>query len=97
MVSIFSFPNPKGLPNFGRGYIGSNIFSNVGGTFKVGTDKNCRFWQDSWLNDVSLKIYYEDLYKMVKNTECSVAKCWVEHDWFIDFRRSLSRDRKSVV
>jgi hypothetical protein len=27
---------------------------------------------------------------MVRDTECTVFECWVDQDWFIDFRRSLS-------
>jgi len=86
----FFFSKSKGASQFWQGLHRVKHLFKCGGTFKVGNDKNCRFWQDSWLNDVPLKIYYEDLYKMVKNAECSVAECWVEQDWFIDFRRSLS-------
>lgn len=37
-----------------------------------------------------LKIYFEHLYRMVRYLECSVSDCWVEQDWFVDFRRALS-------
>jgi len=51
---------------------------------------NCRFWQDCWILDVPLKIAFEDLFKLVRDPDIIVADCWVDNDWFVDFKRSLS-------
>jgi hypothetical protein len=40
--------------------------------------------------NVPLKIAYEDLFKLARDPDISVAECWVEDKWFIDFKRSLS-------
>jgi hypothetical protein len=50
------------------------------------------FWQDCSLYDVPLKTYHEVLYKMARHPTCSVSDCWVEQDWFVDFRRALSSE-----
>lgn len=42
------------------------------------------------LHEVPLMINYEELYKMVMSLGCRVSECWVEGDWFVDFRRSHS-------
>jgi hypothetical protein len=39
---------------------------------------------------VPLKIAYEDLFKMVRDPDSVVADHWVEDEWTVDFRRSLS-------
>jgi hypothetical protein len=88
-VNFFS-SKCKGASQFWQGLHKVKHLFKWGAIFKVGNGKNYRFWQDSWLHDVPLKIYYEDLYKMVRDTECTVFECWVDQDWFIDFRRSLS-------
>jgi hypothetical protein len=61
-----------------------------GAIFKVENGKLCRFWQDSWIMEVPLKIAFADLYRFADNAECTVAECWVEDDWYIEFKRSLS-------
>ena len=40
--------------------------------------------------NVPLKIAYEDLFKLTRELEISVADSWVEDEWFIEFKRSLS-------
>ena len=48
------------------------------------------FWQDNWTMEVPLEIAYADLYSLADNIECSVADCWIDDDWYVDFKRSLS-------
>jgi len=62
----------------------------MGAIFKVGNGVNCWFWQDCWLLEAPLMIAYENLYKMVRDPYCSVADCWVDAEWYVDFRRALS-------
>jgi len=58
--------------------------------FKVGNGKHCKFWDDCWLNNVPLKLLYDDLYKMAREPACFVADCWEDGAWVIDFKRCLS-------
>jgi hypothetical protein len=61
-----------------------------GFVFKIGNGKPCKFWEDCWIHNVPLKILHEDLYyKLVRDPFCSVADCWQEGAWNMDFRRSL--------
>jgi hypothetical protein len=36
------------------------------------------------------QIYYEELYRMVRDTDCTVVDCWEEGEWQIEFRKALS-------
>ena len=60
-----------------------------GALFKVKNGLNCRFWQHCWLLNVPLKIAYEDLFRMVRDSEVTVADCWIDDDWWLDFKREL--------
>jgi len=44
--------------------------------FKITNGKHCKFLLDCWAENVPLKIAYENVFKMVANTNCSVADCW---------------------
>jgi hypothetical protein len=61
-----------------------------GSVFKIGDGKLCKFWEDCWVCNVPLKLIYQDLYKLVRNPLCSVADCWQEGSWYVEFRRCLS-------
>lgn len=45
---------------------------------------------DSWLHNAPLCIVYEDLFKMVREPNISVADCVDEGQWEVEFRRTLS-------
>ena len=68
---------------------GKHLFK-WGSVFKVGNGKHCKFWDDCWLNNVPLKLLYDDLYKMAREPACFVADCWEDGAWVIDFKRCLS-------
>jgi hypothetical protein len=91
-VLISSLPNPKEGLSFGKGFKKLNISLSGGANFTVGRGNNCSFWHDCWLHEVPLKIYYEDLYRMVSHPECVVGDCWVDQDWIVQFRRALSSE-----
>jgi hypothetical protein len=62
----------------------------VGALFRVRNGVNCRFWQDCWVMSVPLKVAFEDLFRLARDLEVSVSECWVDDDWWIDFKRALS-------
>lgn len=74
--------------SFGKVFSRPNIFSNGVQFLKVGNSCQCR--QDCWLQNVPLKTAYDDLFKMVRDPERVVAEFWVEGEWYVEFRRSLS-------
>ena len=39
---------------------------------------------------VPLSIAYEDIYRMVRNSNCYVHECWDEGEWFMEFKHTLS-------
>lgn len=61
-----------------------------GALFKVRDGLNCRFWQDCWLLIVPLKVAYDDLFSLVRDPESVVVDHWMDEEWTIDFKRSLS-------
>lgn len=79
----------KGGSQFQQGLHKVNHLVKWGVVFKIGDGLNCKLWQDCWLHEVSLKISYEELYKMTRDPECSVSNCQEEEDQYIGFRRSL--------
>lgn len=82
----------KGVSQFWQGLHKVKHLFKWGVSFKIGNGNNCRFWQDCWLHNVPLKISYENLYKMARDQEASVASYWEEDDWVPDFKRALSVD-----
>ncbi|PWA63813.1 RNA-directed DNA polymerase, eukaryota [Artemisia annua] len=48
---------------------------------KLGNGKSIRFWTDSWLFDVSIKVKCPNLFQRALNKKCSVADCWKEDGW----------------
>lgn len=58
--------------------------------FRIGDGKLCKFWEDCWIQEVPIKLLYNNLYKLVRDPLCSVVDCWEEGSWVMDFRRSLS-------
>lgn len=61
-----------------------------GAIYKVENGKLCRFWQDRWIKNAPLKIIFDDLYKLVRDQDCTVADCWEDEEWSVDFKRALS-------
>ena len=37
-----------------------------------------------------LKVAYEDLFKLARDPEVTVADCWADNDLWVDFKRTLS-------
>lgn len=63
---------------------------NWGAVFEIGDGKLCRFWEDSWVHAVPLKVLYSDLYKLARDPLCFVSDCHEEEGWYVDFKRCLS-------
>ena len=82
----------KGGSQFWQGLQKVKHLFKWGANFTVGRGNNCSFWHDCWLHEVPLKIYYEDLYRMVSHPGCVVGDCWVDQDWVVQFRRALSSE-----
>jgi hypothetical protein len=80
----------KGTSQFWQGLHKVKHLFKWGAIFKDGNGVNCQFWQDCWLLQVPFKIAFENLYKMARDPFCSVADCWVDQEWYVDFRRTLS-------
>ena len=90
MHPFFFLLRVKIAPNFWKGLHKVKHLFKWGALFSLRNGLNCRFWQDWWILNVPLKIAYEDLFKLVRDPDIIFADCWVDNDWFVDFKRSLS-------
>jgi len=79
-----------GGSQFWRGLHSVKHLFKWGAVFEVGNGRVCRFWEDSWIRDVPLKIVYSDLYQLVRDPMIHVADCYEEGHWGLSFKRCLS-------
>jgi hypothetical protein len=63
------------------------------GHFKVGDGSSTRFWEDTWLGNMSLARQYPSLYNIVQRKNISVAHVLSQGPLNIAFRRVLSGDK----
>jgi hypothetical protein len=54
----------------------------------VGNGVKTRFWEDFWINNISLSEQFNGLYKMTINTNVMTSKSSVKQRGFINFRRN---------
>jgi hypothetical protein len=80
----------KNMSQFWQGLHKVKHLYDRGSYFRVGNGKHCRFWKDCWAKEVPISISHEKLYKLIRNPSCSVADCWDEDGWDMDFKRALS-------
>jgi hypothetical protein len=40
--------------------------------------------------NVPLKVAFDDMFKLIRDPEATVSDCWVDDEWWVDFRRALS-------
>ena len=56
----------------------------------MGNGLNTFFWSDIWLNDTPLKTQFPNMYSMSRFPNTKVADNWVEDEWQVEFKRSLT-------
>jgi len=49
-----------------------------------------RFWHDSWLGNMPLRIQFDSLFQICEDQEALVEEVWNGDDWDLSSRRSLS-------
>lgn len=42
-------------------------------TFRLGNESNVYFWEDAWMGNILLSLFFEDLYAMAPKNNCLVA------------------------
>jgi len=91
-VSFLCFSNQRKLTVLARSAQSETSLQvgTWGAIFRVKDGYKCRFWEDCWLLNVPLKIAYEQLYKLAREPYCTVADCWIDDEWYVDFKRALS-------
>ncbi|EAZ00423.1 hypothetical protein OsI_22445 [Oryza sativa Indica Group] len=55
----------------------------------VNNGRRTSFWDDVWLLQVPLRVYFEDLYKINEQQGGTVREIWQEGEWCLTFRRNL--------
>ncbi|WP_288443208.1 hypothetical protein, partial [uncultured Serratia sp.] len=54
----------------------------------VNNGRRTSFWDDVWLLQVPLRVYFEDLYKINEQQGGTVREIWQEGEWCLTFRRN---------
>lgn len=70
----------KGLLSSRRVFRRSNIYFNGGAEYKVFKDDKVRFWHDSWLCGMPLKIQFNNLYDICLDQNVVVQDMWDGND-----------------
>lgn len=89
----------KGKSFYGSPYNGTSQFwkglHKVKHLYKWGaehivhTGDRVRFWHDTWLGSVPLKIQYKSIFEIARTPDAMVKELWKEDGWDISLRRSL--------
>ncbi|KAG2590684.1 hypothetical protein PVAP13_5NG446240, partial [Panicum virgatum] len=66
-----------------------------GAVHKVQNGRQTFFWLDTWMGPGPLKIQYPTLFAMCRSPNTMVANCYVNGEWGLDFRRSLTETEAS--
>ena len=61
----------------------------MGASFSVGNGENTRFWIDTWLGEVPLKVKFSKLFGCCRSKESLVSDCWKQFEWVVSFRRTF--------
>ena len=80
----------RGSSQFWQGIHKVKHLFKWGAIHKVGNGLNTFFWSDIWLNDTLLKTQFPNLYSMSRFANALVADNWIEDEWQVEFRRSLT-------
>ena len=59
------------------------------GTFLIKDGSATRFWEDTWVGNISFKDRYPSLYNIVRDSHATVAKIMASQPLNISFRRTL--------
>ena len=63
------------------------------GKFVVGNVEATRFWEDTWLGEVSLASQYPMLYNVIRQKNVLVADVLANSSVHVEFRRNLTGNR----
>ena len=59
------------------------------GSFEIKDGSKVRFWEDTWVGEVSFKVKYSSLFNIVCDPHATVAKVLATRPFNLSFRRAL--------
>ena len=59
------------------------------GSFEIKDGSKARFWEDTWVGEVSFKVKYPSLFNIVRDPHATVAKVLATRPFNLSFRRAL--------
>jgi hypothetical protein len=80
----------KGTSQFWKGLHKVKHLFQWGAEYRVFRGDKVRFWQDSWLGNMPLRIQFDSLFQICEDQEALVEEVWNGGDWDLSSRRSLS-------
>ncbi|KAG2610150.1 hypothetical protein PVAP13_4KG200833, partial [Panicum virgatum] len=57
--------------------------------FSIGNGENTRFWIDTWLGDVPLKLEFPRLFACCRSRDIVIRDCWEQDEWDVSFKRTF--------
>jgi hypothetical protein len=85
----FFCSNQKGSSQFWKGLHKVKHLFKWGAEYKVCRGDKIRFWHDSWVGNMPLKIQFASLYEINENQQDLVSDIWDGDEWDLTFRRNL--------
>jgi len=85
----FFCSNQKGTSRFWKGLHKVKHLFKWGAEYKVCRGDKIRFWHDSWVGNMPLKIQFTSLYKINENQQDVVCDIWEGDEWDLAIRRNL--------
>jgi hypothetical protein len=88
--NLFCCPDRNSSP-FLKTVLWETRAAKMGYKWKIGDEKNIRFWEDQWFGSCSLAIQYWDLYSISNEKNISVKDAWDGRNLRLTFRRTVSQ------
>jgi len=79
----------QGTSQFWKGLHKVKHLYKWGAEYNVHKGETVRFWHDTWIGGIPLKLQYRLIFEICQNPEATVKSLWKESGWDIPLRRSL--------
>ncbi|RLN34680.1 putative retroelement [Panicum miliaceum] len=88
----FFTSSSRGSSQFWQGLHKVKHLFKWGALFKVKDGEKVSLWEDSWVNDSPLKHQFPSLYAFCEDPLATIADCWQDGEWDVNFRRTFSEE-----
>lgn len=87
--NIFTTTRDERASQFFKGFMWAAKAAKMGFSWKIGNEREVKFWEDNWLGQSSLAIQFWDLNTIVNEKTATVADLWDGVELKCTFRRTV--------